>query len=371
LTDTITSEQMRDKLLDLSHVRETLARTEPLSEIRFSLQGSKSEIAQFKLGDTWNENIKDVEGTEPVNVAVSVGGSEYNITKDALLEATSLIGIRKEYMSKSPASLMEPHLNYWYSNTDKELKLLVANGTVVALTKGTISPFSNLRLLDLCLQGFANKYGSQNVLVDYKFVHDLRRTAVRLILPEYERQIAGRDGDIWSVGLQLRNSLAAESPLALNGYLFRWWCTNGAVSTHNESGNYSRRTGGQSDSVYEWAEAAVEEILGGLEHEFDAIDELANSPVPNRTENDEADIAEALTDVFGTYRVPLTARESIIHEATNTVDPTMYGVMQAITQAANDPRLSEPLREQLMEIGGHLPADNSTRCEACRRILPE
>ena len=66
------------------------------------------------------------------------------LTKDALLEATSLIGITKQYAMKSPAHLLQPHLNYWYKNEGgvqgQTLKALASpkTGMVHAFTKGTL-----------------------------------------------------------------------------------------------------------------------------------------------------------------------------------------------------------------------------------------
>lgn len=367
MSDTITLDQMRSKLLTVDQVRERLATTEPLSQVTFPLSGSRNSIARFSLQPDWAQNIDQVNGTDAIGAEVRVGGVTYQLTKDALLEATSLIGITKQYATRCPANLLEPHINYWFrqgpragiSAGTQEMKLLAIGDRAYAFSKASIDPFSNLRLLDEVLAGIAERYGEGDVLVDYKFQHNLRHTAMRLIVPNEMRN--PRENDPWSAGVQLHNSLAGEKPLSLEGYLFRWWCTNGAISTHAQSGKWNRRTGGQGDEVYEWARHAVDEILSGLDHEFEALDALANTPI-------EGDVNQALEDVFRTYRVPLAVRENIIQEMVNSDDLTMYGVMQAITQAANHDDLPESARNTLMEIGGDLPRANHERCPACRRL---
>lgn len=359
-------EQVRPKLLTVDQARERLSVTEPVGEVLFPTTGKSAEVAKFHLTAAWNTGLANAAGTDVVGVTVTIGGQEYQLTRDAMLEATSYIGLTKAYVSKTPAQLIEPNVNWWYQNRPGELKALVSGDRVLAFTRPTIHPFSNLRLLDTALEGIAGVYGAGEVLVDYKFQHDLRQTAVRLIVPAHVRR--PREEQPWSAGVQFRNSLSGEKPLTLEGYLFCWWCTNGAVSTHAQSGAWNRRSGGQDDeSVTEWARHAVDEILGGLEHEFDALDELANTPIPFVTEDGVPDAGAALVDVFEQYRVPLESREAIIEQMVNQDDMTMYGVMQAVTQAANGD-VRENVRQSLMEIGGDLPRANATRCATCRRI---
>jgi len=359
MNDTITVDQMRSKLLTIDTVRESLATTEPLAEHEFSLRDGN---AAFSL-EGWSEPLESMATTDAVSAYINVDGKEYQLSKEALLEATSFIGLKRAYVTRSPGTLIEPALNYWFRNMDRNLKLLYNSETnrVLAVAKSSIQAFSNLRLLDESLGGIEKKYGVGEVLADYKFSHDLRRTNIRLIVPEQMRAI--REDDTWSAGLQVQNSLTGGVVTAIDGYLFRWWCTNGAITTHATAGQYNRKLHGEENSVYEWARKSVDEILGGLEHEFDALEELAATPL-------DGSVADVLADVFEQYRVPITTREQIIENMVNSDDLTMYGVMQAITQAANLDGLSETLRTAILQIGGDLPRAYSSRCTSCHRIIP-
>lgn len=359
---TVSIDEMRDQLVDLDTVREVLASTEPFSQIPIPKEEDGQRPAVFTLHPNWAEGLDHKEGIEPVDATVALGDDEYRLTKDALLEASSAIGITQAYISRTPSELIVPHLNYWYEHNQKDLKLFVQDSLGVAFTRQGIVPFSNLRLLDELLAGIEAAYGEGEVLVDYKFHHDLRRTAVRLIVPDQRRTI--RPDDAWSAGIQFQNSLTghAQTPTSVSGYLFRWVCTNGAINTFGDSGKWNRRTQGQEDAnVYEWARASVDDILGGMEHEFEAIEDLANSPL-------ERDLNEVLADVFETYDVPKGLRSDIIEEAVNTGDLTMYGVQQAVTRAANRVGIEDLHRERLMRIGGDLPHRVGSRCESCNRL---
>lgn len=366
----VSVEEMRGKLLTVPVVRKRLKATEPLEEIEFPMHGSG--VAKFHLENDWTVGLASKSGTARVGAEVTINGTEYPITKDALLEMTSFIGITKQYASKTPANLLTPHLNYWYAHTPKKAaKALVSGGEVVGLTKASIQPYSNVGLMQAALDGIKSSLGTTDVMVDYKFEHNLRRTAMRLIVPGVVHTV--RDEHPWSIGLDIQNSLTGEPGVgtSLKGYLFSWWCTNGATSTHATSGDYNRRMKSDDDAVYEWARAAVEEILGGMDHEFDALDEIAEQrivPAGLTMEEQTRQVANVLQDVYETYRVPVEARERIEQNLTASDDLTMYGVMAAITETANNIDMSETIRTRILSTGGDLPRAFATRCSNCGRL---
>lgn len=374
-------EKVRDQLLTLDQVRARFRETEPLDGVTFDLHGPghakwtidpEWQMVDVKeKGKTIPTPIAKAPGLAPVKATVTVDGTDYGLTKDALLEATSLIGITKQYAMKSPSHLLQPHLRYWYQNEGgvqgNTLRMLSSKGTVYAFTKASIDPFSNLRILDAIETSAKKAFGGHpELFVDYKFHHDLRRTGARVIIPNVVHDV--RDGDPWSAGVAFRQSIVGEKPLVLNGYLFRYWCTNGAITTHLESGNYNRRSQGQGDEVYDWVAESVDAILGGFEHEFEILDELAKTRIPRIGKNETESRSLALMDAFETYSLPLEQREHVIDLLVDSDDFTMYGIMQAITEAANREGLRDTISERLMRIGGDLPRANSNRCSKCRRL---
>lgn len=363
---TVTVADVKDQLLTIDEVRERLEPTEHLLSIPFETDTTQ---AKFELPPGWNEGLKDLPGTQVTSAKVTIGGKEWQLTKDAALEATSIIQLTKDYVCKTPGPLVEMHLNYWMSHGDRHLQLLGStdSSTGLAFTKASISPFSNSRLLDEALESIEEHYGEGEVLADYKFHHDLRRTSFRLIIPESLRHIkSARDGgveDNWSAGVSVRNSLTGEKPLSIAGYTFAYWCTNGSISTHATSGNYNRKNQGQGDSVYEWAKASIDEILGGLEHELESISELVTTELSSKGE-----LTDTVAALFVKYAVPLASREHIMTALVESNDLTAYGLMQAITSAANVPDIHDRQVTQLMMVGGDIPHTMSTRCSSCHRF---
>ncbi len=362
---------MRSKLLSLDAVRGTLAATEPLSTYEFTIGNE----VRFEVDQGWQHGIDAKNPTDQVDARIILGypgaGSRvFPLSKDAMLEATSVCGLTKSYAARCPGELLEPQLNYWFRTGlgerrgVRDFQLLVAGGTGAAVTRASINPFSNLRLLDEALDGITRRFGANEILVDYKFVHSLRRTHLRLIIPERVRQMTGTGtaDDAWSTGISIKNSLTGDERTSIEGYLFRWWCTNGALDTRNSTGAWTRRGNSNPEDVYEWARATVDEVLGGLEPALDGVQQLVDIPV-------EGEANDVLRDVFTHYRVPVPERARIIESLVDSHGPlTMYSVMNAITEVANRTDMDPAHIDNLMRMGGELVHDAPARCGACRRL---
>lgn len=358
---TITANDMRPKLLTVDQLRETLATTEPVS----SLQFAAGDDVSFRVSPGWEAVLEGQPFTKPVDAFIKVGTREMQLTADALLEATSACGLNKGYVQRTPAKLTEDALNYWFQSglVGKSYQVLgTGEDTAAAINRATLVPFSNSALLDVALTGIKAHYGDSEVLVDYKMNHSLQSTNYRLIVPEHARRIAsGRDSeenpDNWSVGVQVTNSLTGVNKTDLRGYLFAWWCTNGATNTEAEVKAWSRRGGPQTEEeVMAWAGDQVDQILGGLEHHLDQVEALNNIPV-------EGDVVDVLRDVFTNNGIPNQYQSAIVEAAANSDVHTMYDIMQAVTSVANGPGIAPGHINQLLAAGGELPALHHTRCD--------
>lgn len=367
----ITVENMKERLFPLDTVREALAQTEPLATHEFTI----GDEVRFEVDPGWEVGMDLRDGTDLVNASISLGKGPgvqtWQLTKDALLEASSTCGLTKTYAARCPAELLTPQLNYWFREglshkPIRDYQLLVAAGQGAAITRASIVPFSNLRLVDKTLEAIEDRYGKGEILCDYKYTHSLRKTHLRLIVPGHVRTIngTGTNDDIWSLGVQIKNSLIGEERTSIDGYLFRWVCTNGAIDTQATSGVWSRRGGSGEAEVYEWARQAVDEVLGGLESALDKVQAMVDIPV-------EGHANEILRDVFTHYATPLPERARVIERMVDSGGQlTMYSVMAAITEVANDPNMEPSHIESLLRMGGDLPHAATSRCEACQRLLP-
>lgn len=377
----VSIDDMRDQLHSLDWARQQLAQTEPLASVPFTTGGAISlHIEEADNGGkAWHD--RDLGAPAPAWLELS-GGERYALTRQAVRELASTCRIPQKLQEEIPAWLLETNCN-WHLHDglgERELQLLTSGtaaypgpadglGTLPlarAQCRATIEPFSNLGLMDTILEGFEKKYGPGEVLVDYKFHHDLEKTAMRLIVPGQQRVISGTSvaDDTWSAGIQLKNSLIGLKQTEIDGYLFRWWCTNGCTDTLASTGAFSRRGSTETDALL-WAAETVEEVLGGLEHTLDDVQELAAIPVAG-------DATAVLGDLFARHGLAGREQRRIIETMADDEEMTMYSLMQATTQAANEPGLNPSAVQALMDMGGHIVRSAATgRCDSCRRILPD
>lgn len=352
----VSIEDMRSQLLTVDEVRERLAATEPLSEIPFT-----AGAAHMRLEDGWGAKSVPLTGYTDAYLRMQ-DGAEFQLTKQAALEVGAAVGIPRKIQEDSDPSVMAPLINWRLRERldTRELKALGHDGKVLAVTRGTVSPFSNLALLDVIVAGLEKKYGEGEILADYKFHHDLEHTGLRLIVPGYRRVITGTSvaDDTWSTGIDFANSLVGLRQLEVNGQLFRWWCTNGCTDTLHAVGGLSRR-GTTQDDALEWAAATVEEVLGGLEPMLDHVQELTTQPVAG-------DVRSILDGLFADYRIPSRDRHRVIEHMADDQEMTAYSLMQAVTMAANLDGVPDRDRQRLMRMGGGIAGTHSQRCNLGR-----
>lgn len=355
--NSVSFDEIVGRLLPLDQVRERLATTEPLSELPF-----KGGAAQLRLDEGWAaEEVKPTDYTKAY--LLLPGGVEYQLTRQAALEVGAQVGIPRRVQETSDPDVLVPLINSRMVSVlgdDRELKALGNENRVLAVTRGTVSPFPNLAILDIMVAGLEKKYGKGEIYADYKFSHDLEHTGLRLIVPGHQRVITGSPvaDDTWSAGLDFANSLIGLRQTQINGQLFRWWCTNGCTDTLHSVGGLSRR-GTSYDDAMAWAAATVEEVLGGLEEMLDHVQSLTDQPIAGS-------VRDVLDPLFAEYGVPSRDRHRVLEEMAEDDVMTGYSLMQAITAAANGDDIPDRDRQRLMRMGGSFAATHSVRCSMGR-----
>lgn len=344
----------------------------------------------FEMAEAWFVNLDGKRDNEPVDVWVRIDerrqptqhewesadqmpvmeeARRLRLSKAAVLELTSNVGLPKTYVVKTPARLIMPQLDYWYASPDRQTKLLVVDGeggqVAIGAAKASLQPFSNVRLLDRAVRAIQERYGigEDGVFVDRKKSrHSMKETVIYLVIPESTRSM--RPGDDWSGGVVLKNSLLGESATTARSFLFRWWCKNGATTQKHQSTTYSRRGAtGQQEEVYDWVGRAVEESLSQIEGEFDRVQAMTTEPI-------EGEVRVAVDNIIRSYKLPATVAEAIRNQMMETSDVTMYGLMNAVTAAANSAGIPTNMSERLMDIGGDF-VGGAHRCEACHSVQVE
>lgn len=368
---TITVDDMRPKLWTLDETFTALRTTEPVTSVPFTV----GDMLRFEADPAWHHGagIKQAGDPMPVYFMLGLGAHQerYQLTLDTLQEMCAAFGFKKDYVIDCPPELLVPHMNYWYRSglftkvrKNRDFQIIVDDqNRAVAFTKQGMTPFSNITLLEIAVERLTKRIDSEEVLVDYKMSHSLRSTTLRLIVPNDCRVLdTGEPADLWSRGLSLRNSLTGTSQTSFEGYLFRWLCTNGMTDTRASSGAFTRRKDSTQAEVYEWARAAVDDALNGLDGAFEAVQSLSRLTI-------DGSLSDTLRDIFEHYRISLQHRPKIISQLEAHDGPiTMYVIMNAITQVANEAGLENSTVESLLRVGGDFPYTADQRCTSCHRL---
>lgn len=342
------------------------------SNVTSSITLGEHAHASFEAPVTWPvADFAMFDDDESTGAGLTVGGHEYEFTKKALLDFTSKFHLSKKYVSLLPPSLLTPQMNYWVVENTSDIRLLVNGSTIIGVSKSPSAPlFSSEAVFDYAVGALHDATGvlPSEMYVDYKLTNSLDETAFRLIVPGLSTyQIAAqRDGetkaDLWNYGVSVRHSQSALFPTSVEGYLFAWWCTNGQIATHASSGKFDRRSHEADLSVLgEWLTEKVEDISVDMPLQFA---DLAKMPGISL----KGEMSEAADSVFKRYRVPTEAREAVLSNLVESDDWSAYGLMNAVTQAANPSDTDEKLRNLLFRAGGDMAAAFSNRCDTCHRL---
>lgn len=374
----ITIDQMveHNKLITLDEVRTELSVTEPLAYIDFSTGDGDETDIRWEISPDWNQEIGIKSGTDLIDGWVTLhagsqGSHRYQLTLDGLRGAAKQCGLGVGYAERLPGELIQDQLDYWFRTGlgAKDLQLMVQGESqhVAALTRNSVLPFSNLTMLDKIIETIESRFPNTPIWVDRnKFSHSQRQTHLQLVLPEVSRLITGSGevDDRWWGGVQLTNSLTAESLTEVNAFMFRQRCTNGYIDVQGTSPTWSRRSGGQDmDSVLTWLGQSVDEALAAYDGIFDKVQSLTEMRLDPNT------VQQTANGVFEQYNIPQAARRRIIENLIENDQMTMYALNNAVTQAANGD-VPAAQQQRLMRTGGDVIV-HAERCVGCHRILPE
>jgi hypothetical protein len=362
---TVTREQMAAKMLSLDTVYDRLRQTEPLESITIT----PTTPVHFELTDGWEAEVAALGPNDSTQAKIVVGDQDFHMTRDAALQACANVGLTGAYVRKTPGELVQAHLDYHYSHgvDGKEMNALIVKDNLAAFSSAKIKPFSNITLLDQALDVMTQRYGENaDIRADYKFNNSLLDTNVRLVALEQGRTITGGGmsdipsgaDDVWYPGVTMHNSLAGKSMSAFDVFMFRLWCTNGAITTLDAVGAWNRHLNAQNEQeVYEWARSSVDEILGGMEQQFASIQALTQLHLGGST-------AEVLREIFSEWGIPVSQRDAIRELLLGAESLNMYTLMNSITQVANEGDISDARRDRLMRIGGSLPTRHYNNLKA-------
>lgn len=363
---TATMEETAVELMTIEAFLKILNATESMSSVTIPMDGTAGPVV-FTLPPGWNVGLSDKDPQETTDATLQYADTNYVMTKEAILGTAHSFGLNPAYVTKTPGVLISSHLNYWATHSpDVALKFLVKDDKMLAVTKDSIKPFSNVELLETALEQVYDMFGIEDadtgIMVDVKSFHDLHTTNIRLVIPSITYSTELKDGKVeqWSPGIQIRNSLTGKFALSVSSYLYSWTTNSGVVMPSTE-GRYNRKFNGQEmTDVLQWTEDACKHVLEVIDHEAEILSVLAIDDLQDA-------VGKVLADIFKTYKIPLKVRGDVMDYIIQTEDQTYYGVVNAVSQTANNAGLPEQFVTNVLEAAGEIAAHAHERCGSCKR----
>jgi hypothetical protein len=320
-------------------------------------------------------------------------GEVYQLTRQAAQMLASTAKLNKKYQEFLPPALLTSCVNFALQEglDERELKLLLSgtpgrgpapagesDGTecplAVAQCRATITPFSDVRLLDTVLLAVRAKLGhavADSAEVDPKIFHDLEHTSFRVVFPAAQQVIAGtgEDDDAWCFGIEVSNSLIGAKQTVVSGYMFRLATTAGVTDVERSLGGFNRR-GSTPEAVFGWAAEAADYCLDGMEAAFNGLQVLTRTGV-------DADYNTVLAQLFRDYPVAKDLKFRILSALEDTPGRlSMYDVAHAASVTANLNGTNWRAVRSLLDLAGGIVHQGGGMCDGslpagCRRLLPE
>jgi hypothetical protein len=366
-------------MLSVADALALLAPGDALGEVTFSCGDEGLRVVH---GKDWFAG--ELTGPAPVWLTVP-GAGRFQLTHQAAKQLGSTGRANKRYQEFVPPRIISDAVNYAMREGlgERALKLLtygdgadddgVKLPLAVALCRDTITPFSDVKLLETVLACVRARFGDEaadSACVDFKFWRDLDHTSFRVVIPVVQTILLGTgEEDAWCYGVEVRNSLTAQKQTMVSGYALRFATSAGALDLEHASGGFARR-GSTPEDAYAWTAESCREIFGGVQAAFAGLQELVKRPLVG-------DYSRFIRQLF---RENSVEKEQRLRVATSLEDYdgdlTMYALMNTAAEAANLPGLGWRQAVSLMEFAGDVLHRQGGMCDGslkhgCRRPLPE
>ena len=333
------------KLMTRDQVLAVLAPNEKLTHVDVTL--GKDKDIFFKTAD---------QDGAPV---VTLPDGEHPMTSGGLYEAARSVGIPETYSRKCPFDLLYQNLDHWYrgGNATGKLRFLLHEGTVVGVNPNHPQYYNTSELL-----GAAEEViGAEHILGYHQVSSNLEFARVCVVTDHVFEAVSG---DALHGGLDIQNSIIGQYKIEITPYIFRQWCSNGAITSENIS-QWSHRNDGDTP-IGPWVRNATSSAFSGLNAEFQRIHHLTEVGV-------EGHVPDTLASIFRRFNIPVRIQKEIVGEAAaqnNGAGPqTMYDLWNCLTRVGTySSKLSRAGSRALQFVAGDVTKETSL-CPSCHQLM--
>ena len=325
------------------------------------------------------EKAHDYETTEPVNVEVGqsvefiLPNPESNnvtlrhnrghtsLSPIALGRLVAHTGMPRAYLSKIPeaqyASLVLPHLNYFYQNvfSGNMIRLLTVNNhALAAIPKADFEHVKVSRVLEAAERQLGDEIAGY---------HKMRISEEKFrisVLTHREVDVPNKGNkDPFNMGIRIEHDVAGSTSTKVSPYLFRQWCSNGATSEENLD-TWNRRRGEEDMDV--WLQKSIMAANKCFDKEIERIKGLQNIPTNENT-------GAILDSVLDQSSVPAKLRAEISSRLLDDGAENLYDIYNVLTDIDSHSEFfdTHPGVGSLNQLAGHL-THHSKLCPTCHKI---
>ena len=248
-------------------------------------------------------------------------GERYELAEHAHDQFLSKMDYGQRLWSRSSDQMNALHLNYLVQNDkERDVMLRIQDGnTVRAMLGSGYANFDTLEFLQMVqpfLQG-----GRVRMAYDDNMTFHMQVT-----FPS--QQVAIKVGDIVETGFYLRNSPVGISSVTLAGLIWRLRCTNGLVSADRGNGLFRFRHTGDRGKLQDAVRLAIEQSHVDTQTMVGKFKEAVDKAI--------ADPASKLEAITKDNNLSQADFKDFINHMMEEPDPTLFGVVNAITATARD-----------------------------------
>ena len=288
---------------------------------------------------------------EPV---VNLGGTELRIHPQAMEDSGHCVGMLSGYVRKCPASLLHPHLNYWFGEGMSEpVRAVAKDNVLLRMTKERVKTkvVENERLLRLAEE----RIGVDHILGFHQVYASLDNTVIPIVLDKAFEPV---NNDTLFGGIRITNSIMGKDTVRISPYVFRQCCSNGAIA-ERELGHYTRK---KHDSLEDWVAEIIGSAESALDLEFECIKHLTEISVKGH-------VAEVVHGLGKELSLPGKLVEQVRDAAFSQNAESMYDIYNAFSRVATHGEdLTFSSIHRLQRAAGWVTKKHKL-CKTCHRVL--
>lgn len=333
------------------------------------------------IDDVFGELVHSTEGMTHETVApeqiqpsglatVTIQGDPFKLSESAAEALRSQLGIPAQFLSRleSPTARLvvgELWRTWIASNSRRSIVVSRHAGTVIALSEARLARLGNEYLVDLMRSEF-QRCGMTSPTVRQFTIDPNKNFSLGITFPTIAAE--PRVGDITQAGLHIEHCPTGQSPTSVNVYLYRLWCSNGAVTPiclGRKTIRVRRHYDKAPEELLERIQRVTREALRQLPAKVNELNSLAQIQV-----NPEVELRQIARRGRYNRRITSELLTALQHDEAGTPGDTLYDVFLALSRVATHFDLNDRMRRQLLRFSGIYSQTNHVRrCPYCQSVL--